>query len=107
MLAVGLVMVAAGVAGAAVGSARIGRHQAQVAADFGALAGAIRAVEGQEPACDLARRFVAANQGRMTACRVDGLEVVLHTEVVVSPLPGMTRRATAVARAGPVYPVPW
>jgi secretion/DNA translocation related TadE-like protein len=107
VLAVGLVLIAGGVALAGVGSARIGRHQAQVAADLGALAGAARAIEGQEPACARARQFVAANRGRMTFCRVDRLEIVVHTDVAVTPLPGMSRHAQAAARAGPVYTVPF
>jgi secretion/DNA translocation related TadE-like protein len=103
VLAVGLVLVAAGIAGAAVGSARIGRHRAQAAADLGALAGAARAIEGSEAACGEAARFVAANSGWVTSCEVQGLEIVVRTEVTITPLPGLTRRAQAAARAGPVY----
>jgi secretion/DNA translocation related TadE-like protein len=102
VLAIGLVLVAAGIAGAAVGAARVGRHQARTAADLGALAGAARAVEGAEVACERAGRLAFANGGRMTACRVDGLEIVVEVEVVVRPLPGLTRDASAAARAGPV-----
>jgi secretion/DNA translocation related TadE-like protein len=103
--AIGLVLVLMGVAGAAVGAARVGRHRAQVAADLGALAGAARAVEGTGPACDRAARFVAVNGGRATSCEVSGLELVVRADTVVSPLPGLTRHATATARAGPVYAV--
>jgi secretion/DNA translocation related TadE-like protein len=99
----GLALVLAGVAGAAVGAARVGRHRAQAAADIGALAGAARAIEGTEAACERAGRLVAANGGRTTSCEVDGLEIVVGTEVAVTPLPGLTRHATAAARAGPVY----
>lgn len=103
VLAIGLVIVLMGVAGAAVGAARIGRHRAQAAADLGALAGAARAIEGTGAACERAGRFVAVNGGRATSCEVSGLEIVVRTEVIVTPLPGLTRRATAAARAGPVY----
>jgi secretion/DNA translocation related TadE-like protein len=103
VLAVGLVIVLMGVAGAAVGAARIGRHRAQAAADLGALAGAARAVEGTGAACERAGRFVAVNGGRATSCEVSGLEIVVRTEVIVTPLPALTRHATAAARAGPVY----
>ena len=68
LLAVGLVLVAAGLAGAAVGSARVARHAARNAADLGALAGGVRAVEGRAPACAVADRFVSANGARMTWC---------------------------------------
>lgn len=103
VVAVGLVLVLVGVAGAAVGTARVGRHRAQAAADLGALAGAVRAIEGTEAACARASRFVAVNGGRATSCEVSGLEIVVRTEVIVTPLPGLTRRATAAARAGPAY----
>jgi secretion/DNA translocation related TadE-like protein len=106
VLAVGLVLVAAGIAGAAVGSARIGRHRAQAAADLGALAGAAQAIEGTEAACGRAARFVAANSGRVTSCEVHGLEIVVRTEVTITPLPGLTRHVEAAARAGPVYAWP-
>jgi secretion/DNA translocation related TadE-like protein len=106
LLATGLVFVAAGLAGAAVGAARVGRHEARTAADLGALAGAMRAIEGQAAACAEAERFVAANGGRIVACDVDGLEVVVHVEVTVTSLPGLVRHATAAARAGPVYEIP-
>jgi secretion/DNA translocation related TadE-like protein len=102
VLAVGLVLVAAGVAGAAVGAARVGRHVARTAADLGALAGAVRAIEGRDAACARAAQLVAANGGRTRSCRLDGLDVVLEVEVTVTPLPGLTRSATAVARAGPI-----
>jgi secretion/DNA translocation related TadE-like protein len=105
LLAIGLVIVLMGVAGAAVGAARVGRHRAQAAADLGALAGAARAVDGTGVACDRAGRFVAVNGGRTTWCEVSGLEIVVRTEVTVTPLPGLTRHAMAAARAGPVYAV--
>jgi secretion/DNA translocation related TadE-like protein len=103
VLAVGLALVFAGVAGAAVGTARVGRHQARTAADLGALAGATHAVDGAATACAVAARYVAANSGRLTGCHVDGLEIVVWAEVAVTPLPGVTRHAAAAARAGPVY----
>ena len=102
VLAIGLVLVAAGVAGAAVGAARVGRHQARTAADLGALAGAARTVEGRVSACERAGQLVAANQARMTTCRLDGLKIVVEVQVTVTPLPGLTRYASAAARAGPV-----
>jgi secretion/DNA translocation related TadE-like protein len=102
VLAVGLFLVAAGLAGAAIESARVARHMARNAADLGALAGAPRAILGPDVACARASEFVAANGGRMTACAVTGLEIVVRAEVTVRPLPGLTRHAVASARAGPV-----
>ncbi|MEV4345947.1 Rv3654c family TadE-like protein [Actinoplanes sp. NPDC049596] len=106
MLAAGLFLVAAGLAGAAIGAARLGRQQARLAADLGVLAGAAKAIYGAEVACERARRFVAANGGRMTACTVTGLEMVVEVTVRVEPLPGLTRQVTAAARAGPVTALP-
>jgi len=103
VLSIGLFLVAAGLAGAAVGTARVGRHEAQVAADLGALAGAAEAVFGAGVACERAGRFVAANGGRLTSCTVDGLEIVVRVETPVRPMRGLLRHAHAAARAGPVY----
>ena len=97
VLAFGLLLVAAGLAGAAVGTARVGRHEARTAADLGALAGAQRAIEGRGVACAEAGRFVTANGAVMTACEVRGLDLVVRVEV--STVAG---RARAAARAGPV-----
>ena len=105
VLALGLLLVAAGVAGAAVGAARVGRHEARTAADLGALAGAVRVIDGPSAACARAARLVAANDAVLTSCDVQEMEIVVYVEVVVTPLPGLTRRATAGARAGPVYSV--
>lgn len=102
VLALGLVFVAAGIGGAAVCSAQVGRHTARNAADLGALAGATRAVYGTTEACARAARFVTANGARMTSCTVDGLEIVVRAEVMVEPLPGLERHAEATSRAGPV-----
>jgi secretion/DNA translocation related TadE-like protein len=101
VLAMGLVLLTAGLAAAAVGSAQVARREARNAADLGALAGARDAVFGAGPACDAAARIVTRNHARMTACTVSGLEIVIRTEV-------RTRLGTAesAARAGPVYAPP-
>jgi secretion/DNA translocation related TadE-like protein len=105
LLAIGLVVVAAALGGAAIASALVGLHQARTAADLGALAGAGRAIYGGDVACARAQRLVAANGGRLVECSVTGLEIVVRVEVEVRPLPGLVRRPTAAARAGPVYAV--
>ncbi|MFK3981520.1 Rv3654c family TadE-like protein [Micromonospora sp. NPDC050397] len=102
LLAVGLTLVAGSLAGAAVGAARVAKHQARVAADFGALAGAARALEGPTVACARAGELVAANGARLVDCTVEGLDLQLVVELTVTPLPGLTRTARAVARAGPI-----
>ncbi|WP_203707691.1 Rv3654c family TadE-like protein [Asanoa iriomotensis] len=102
-LAVGLSFVLLGMACAAVGVAAIGRHQAQTAADLGALAGAARAIEGPATACARAGEIAAANGARVSACTVHGFDVVVTVEVSVRlPPRGTVRIATARARAGPV-----
>ncbi|MBL7260971.1 Rv3654c family TadE-like protein [Paractinoplanes lichenicola] len=106
VLAIGLVLVTAGVFGASVGAARVGRHQARTAADLGALAGGTQAIFGPETACPRAARFVTANGGRMTSCVVEGLEIVVRAEVEVRVAFGLGGQAVATARAGPVYALP-
>ena len=103
VLAVGLAFVLLGLACAAVGVAAVGRHEAQTAADLGALAGAARTLEGPDAACARAAEIVVANGGRMNGCAVHGFDVVVTVSVVVRlPPQGSVRVATARARAGPV-----
>ena len=82
----------------AVGDVIITRHQAQAAADLGALAGAARAAGGTEVACARAADLVVANGGRLTTCDVSGLDVVIRVDVVTR---GGLGTASARARAGP------
>ncbi|BCY05184.1 Rv3654c family TadE-like protein [Actinoplanes sp. L3-i22] len=102
VLAVGLFLVAGGVAGAMVASARVARHAARNAADLAALAAAGRAIEGAGPACAAARRYAEANGAQLTSCEVSGLEVIVRTRV---PVRSSALAATAAARAGPVTPI--
>lgn len=102
VLAAGLVVVLLGMASAVVGAARVARHQAGGAADFGALAGARHTIEGQSAACAVADRYVRANGARMTGCVVTGLEIVVRVSVPFTGFPG---GAEAAARAGPVSSV--
>ncbi|MCX4468775.1 flp pilus-assembly TadE/G-like family protein [Micromonospora sp. NBC_01655] len=101
LLAAGMVFVVVGLFGAAVGAARMARQQARVAADFGALAGAGRALAGGPEACAYADEVVRANGARLTGCRLDGLDAVVTAEVTVAPVPGLTRVAIVTSRAGP------
>jgi secretion/DNA translocation related TadE-like protein len=103
VLAVGLVLIGVALALVTVGAARVARHQAKAAADFGALAGGPHAIEGQAAACAVALRYVEANHARMTECAVDGLEIVVRAEVRLKVYPAS---AEAASRSGPVTAVP-
>lgn len=87
--------------GLCLGSVVVARHQAQAAADLAALAGAVRLPAGAAAACSQAVLVAHQMTARHVECRVDGLDVVVNTE-----LPGLfTARgigpARASARAGP------
>jgi secretion/DNA translocation related TadE-like protein len=99
MVAIGIVFVVALVAGVGLGGARVARHRAQNAADAGALAGAVWAVDGPQAACAVAGRVVSANDARLVSCAVDGLDVRVTVEVRLKD--GMPA-GRASARAGPV-----
>lgn len=102
MVVVGVVFVGALVVGIGVGSVRVARHRAQNAADAGALAGAVWAVDGPQVACGVAGRVVSANSARLVDCVVDGLDVRVTVEV---RLTGEAPAGRASARAGPVREV--
>jgi secretion/DNA translocation related TadE-like protein len=105
VLAIGLVTVLVAVASAAVGAAIVARHRAQTAADLAALAGALDALDGVEVACARAGEIAASNGGHLTACDVDGLDVVVTVEARPTGLAAMGGTARASARAGPVESV--
>ena len=102
VLAVGLLLLIAGVVGAAVGSATVTRHQARVAADFAALAGAAYAIEGETVACARAGELAAANGGQLTSCYLDGLDLTVTVAVAAAGPAPFAGPAAATARAGPV-----
>lgn len=103
LLAIGLVFVLAGAFGATVGAAAVAAHRAQAAADLAALAGAPYTVVAPETACARASWMAAANAAELTACDIEGFELVatvrVELNVAGSRLP---RAATASARAGPI-----
>jgi secretion/DNA translocation related TadE-like protein len=99
VLFIGLLIITGSVGVMTVGGAILARHRAQAAADFGALAGAVRATGGSAVACSRARELVVANGARMVSCEVDGLDVIIHTELDARGGFGTARGA---ARAGPV-----
>lgn len=102
VLGVGLAVVAVGVFGASIGAAVVARHKAQAAADLGALAAAVHALEGREAACAEAAAIITANGGRMVSCQVDGLEATVGAEADAAGLAASFDPAVAKARAGPV-----
>jgi secretion/DNA translocation related TadE-like protein len=100
LLAVGLVIVLVAAGLAMVGGAVVARHRAQAAADLAALAGAIRAWDGEATACDRAADVSARNGAALLACQLDELDVVVTVEVVPDLL-ASHGAARASARAGP------
>lgn len=102
VLATGLVLLAAGLAGATVGAAHVAQHRAQVAADLGALAGAVRAWQGEPAACARAAELAVANGARLTRCTLAGLDLTVTVQVTPALAAGLAGPATATARAGPV-----
>jgi secretion/DNA translocation related TadE-like protein len=84
-----------------VGAAVSARHQAQSAADLGALAAAQALMLGGENPCGDAETVVRRMSAGVGSCVVDGSDVVLTVTVGVE-LGGLgQRQARAVARAGP------
>jgi secretion/DNA translocation related TadE-like protein len=102
LLAVGLLLVAAGSAQAAVATVYVAQQRARAAADLGALAGASLTLRDPTGACRRASELVAANGARPAGCRLDGLDLWITAEVVVTPMPGMTRVVAATSGAGPL-----
>ncbi|NJC82028.1 flp pilus-assembly TadE/G-like family protein [Planosporangium mesophilum] len=102
LLGVALAVLAFAGAVAAAGSVLVARHRAQAAADLGALAGAVLAVDGEPAACDRAGQVVAANGAGLVACRLDGLDVVISAQAEPVSLGRPFGPARAWARAGPV-----
>jgi secretion/DNA translocation related TadE-like protein len=107
ILAAGALVVAIGVTALTAGAAVIARHQAQNAADLGALAGAARAELEPDQACAVAAAVVTANQATMGSCRVVGFDVTVMAEVPVEGVPTAIGSAAigpaeATSRAGPL-----
>lgn len=102
MLAACQLILMLGLASVACVSATVARHQAQAAADLAALAGARYTALADNAACAVARAVVVANRATMTACRLDGLDLLVSVSVAVRGLPVMFGVASATARAGPV-----
>jgi DNA polymerase-3 subunit alpha len=106
VLAGGLVVILFAMAMVTLGTAVAARHQAQLAADLAALAGAVVAVEGEPAACVEARRVAEENRATVAACQLEGFDVIVRVHVAVPLIGDVTGTASAAARAGPEDPTP-
>ena len=84
-----------------VGAAVSARHQAQSAADLGALAAAQALALGGVDPCGRAEVITRRMSAGVVSCTVDGSDVVLTVAVGVEVGVFGQRQARAVARAGP------
>ncbi|MEV6242546.1 Rv3654c family TadE-like protein [Lentzea sp. NPDC051838] len=82
--------------GAQIGAAVVVRHRVTGAADLAALAGAAGLVDGDESACEQAKRVAEGNGARLESCAVSGWEVVAEASAVTPFGP-----VSARSRAGP------
>lgn len=83
------------------GAAVTTRHRASAAADLGALAAASHATSGGRHACARAGWVVERMGGRLTSCRLAGLDALVEVALEPSGVLGRFGPATARARAGP------
>lgn len=96
MVAVLLIVTGGGIR---LGSAVVGRHRAQAVADLAAVAAATRLPSGASAACTQASEFARRMHTDVVDCVIDGLDVLVTTEVALTF--GRWGTARAVARAGP------
>lgn len=94
LVALGLVIVAM------VGNLLICRARARTAADASALAAATVLDEGSGSPCVQASAVASANRGNLTACTVEGEDVLVEVGVDTSVL--IVPRVAQSSRAGPV-----
>jgi secretion/DNA translocation related TadE-like protein len=80
------------------GGAVVARHQAEGAADLGALAAAGAAGDGEQAACAEARWVVERMGAALRSCRLSGWDALVEADVGYAPFGS----AAARARAGPV-----
>ena len=101
VLAMGMVVAVAAVAGGSWGAAATARHRAETAADLAALAAAGEAIWGGERACATAARIATENGSRLDRCRLVGdvAEIRVRRTLRIGGLPARTSFASA--RAGP------
>lgn len=85
---------------AVVGAIIVAHRRAQSAADLAALAGAA-ALQHAADACGEAGAVAAANQARLSTCRITGRDVVVMVHVDGPHWLGQRGSLSAMARAGP------
>ncbi|MBM7857905.1 secretion/DNA translocation related TadE-like protein [Lentzea nigeriaca] len=84
------------ITGAQIGAALVVRHRVTGAADLAALAGATSLVDGDETACEQAKRVAQSNGGVLESCSTSGWEVVVEVSATTPFGP-----VSARSRAGP------
>ncbi len=91
-----LLLIIVTLTGAQIGMAVVVRHRVTGAADLAALAGAAGLPDGDESACEQAKRVAESNRARLDSCSVNGWEVVVRASAVTPFGP-----VSARSRAGP------
>ncbi|MEU0882840.1 Rv3654c family TadE-like protein [Lentzea sp. NPDC005914] len=91
-----LLLIIVMVVGAQFGAVVVVRHRVTGAADLAALAGATSLPDGDETACEQAKRVVESNRARLESCSVSGWEVVVEASAITPFGP-----VNARSRAGP------
>jgi secretion/DNA translocation related TadE-like protein len=91
-----LLLIIVAVVGAQVGAAVVVRHRVTGAADLAALAGAASLPDGDEVACEQAKRVAESNRAGLESCSVSGWEVVVQVSAT-TPFGTVSARS----RAGP------
>lgn len=89
-----------GLAAAHATATAAGHRRVQAAADLAALAGATAGPRGRDP-CTVAAEVAAHNGARLTACRVDGRDVLVEVSRSGPELLGLSAELRGRARAGP------
>lgn len=84
----------------------VARQRAAGIADLAALAGAARALDGQDAACARAGQVALLGGGRLVECSLDGARVDVRAEVRPQGALAALGVASARASAGPVDGLP-
>lgn len=91
-----LLLIVVTITGAQVGAAIVVRHRVTGAADLAVLAAAAGLPDGDESACEQARRVAEANRAELESCSANGWEVVVIVSAATPFGP-----VSARSRAGP------
>jgi len=91
-----LLLIIVMITGAQVGAAYVVRHRVTGAADLAALAGAASVPDGDEIACEQAKRVAESNRAVLGSCSVSGWEVVVQVSAATPFGP-----VNARSKAGP------